>query len=174
MLPGEVQLKISVSMVVGPFRGSGPFADTVGSNLRSLLSDAVLRPTGEPGLGLTSFSFSFSKRGIPWKVSAFAKGTISEGDKRDLDAMLQSLRFIDGPVASDQWAAYLAWQQLPPKERKFEVCWILPHGQCGPRLVSVTKAGAAYVVTFRNSEVQNNVSTWKYRVEGMGKVTPIP
>jgi hypothetical protein len=172
MLPGEIQLNISAGSSSGRVGDENMPADTVGLDLPSLLSAAALRPTGEPALA--SLRVSFAKRGFIWEILVYAKGAISEGDTKDLKAMLASLQFIDGPVSSEHWAAHLAWQQLPADERKPEVCWTIPHGMCGGRHVNVTKEESTYLVTFENRELPNN-PTWKFRVEeAAGKVSRVP
>jgi hypothetical protein len=164
MAPGEILL--NVSYFGGPPSIGGPPVDTIGSDLKTLLAAMSLSPSAEPGL--SSLSMSFAKRGIRWQVSVFAKGALGETDKKNLQAMLESFRFVDAPVASEQWAAYVAWQRLPEDQRKPEVPWLLPRGTAGGNSVRVTKADSAYFVTF-----QRENSVWRFRVEESGTVTPI-
>ncbi len=172
MQPGEVYVSFGYSGGPGP---DTMRADTVGTNLHSLLTGKGITPSAQPGLAC--LGLGFFKRGYWWAISADLRDPVTEESRDQVMALLRSFEFLPDPVGNGAWAESLAWEQLPETIRASGAGpgWPVASSagdqassaSFGPQSVVVQRRGSAWSVKF----LWEAIGAWEYSVAASGQVT---
>jgi len=169
--PGEVNIAIGLDDNHGGISiGRDLDPDSVDTDLRDLLKEKPLKEEGD----ILRQQMLFSKRGSPLAIRVFMRGPVTQEDRQRLQKILESFRFVDGPVGNDRWAEYLAWIHLPEHLRPI---WSAFGGPDGLKMADQKASDGGHLITFSTPDK----TEWKFQVSSnsdikqlSGPVNPQP